>query len=61
MVVCRPPDGTNLNLACLLLGELDLVWVHLHEGTNDGLLTPTVHGLHHEDRTIPGPRQDDVR
>lgn len=41
-------------LSYLLLGELDLVWVHLHERTDDSFLTFTVHGLHHEDWAFPG-------
>lgn len=38
----------------LLFGELDLVWVHLHECTDYSFLAFTVHGLHHEDWAFPG-------
>lgn len=43
------PEGN----AHLLLCELDLIGVHLHEGADDGFLTFAIHGFHHEDRTVP--------
>lgn len=45
------------NIACLLLGELNLSRVHFHKCTDDGLLAFAVHGCHRENRTVPESRK----
>lgn len=46
--------------AHLLLSELDLVWVHLYKRADDSFLAFAIHGLHHENWTLPRFRDDVV-
>lgn len=41
----------------LFFGQLDLVRVHVHKRTNDSLLAFPIHGLHRENRTVPGGQE----
>ena len=53
--ILQPEPGLGTTMySCLLLGKIKFIWVHVHEGVDDGLLTFTVHGFHHQDRALPG-------